>query len=127
MFTPSALKQILNHNLSREQWINFRLHFEKAAEDDYRNNNAEFTRYPGVVPFHAWLCDVTRGVPYGVFALCHHQTAATAELAFRVEGECVRHIMHLAENLFSAAIPASSIMQHNWDGFISPSILKEPK
>ena len=76
-----------SQKLTREKWVDLRTDFEKFVEDDYQSHDAIVTRYPGIVPFHAWLCDVRGGIPYGVFALCHHQTAATAELVFSIEGE----------------------------------------
>lgn len=117
-FSSDYLAHILSQDLTREEWIDYRLAFEKCVEEDYCKNNATVTRYPGIVPFHAWLCDISQGAAYGVLALCHHQTAATAELVFSIEGDGVRHTMKLAGKLFDAKKPPSGILEQSWDDLI---------
>jgi hypothetical protein len=102
VFTPEARAQILSEGLTREQWIKYRLNFEVGVEEYYSQNNSLVTRHPGIVPFHAWLCKVRHGSPYGVVALCLHQTAASAEVAFVLRDEQAPPTIDLVEELFKA-------------------------
>lgn len=114
-FKPDAIKRILEGTVTRVDWIDLRLAFEKCVEDDFQKSNAIITRYPGIVPFHAWLCDSREGPHYGVFALCHHQTAATAELMFGIEGDGARHLMQLTDRLLAAEKPDDNILDRSWE------------